>query len=102
MSDLTGLKNIGEWSAGWLAVVGIETVDDLERIGPLDCLRRVKRAFPDETTLVLLYALQGTLLDLPWTELPDDLKRRLVAAVRSLERNGEAFAVEEVSGATQR
>ena len=101
MTELTGLKNIGERSASWLAAVGIETPNDLERVGPVESWRRVKRVFPDEVTLVLLYALQGALLDLPWTEIPDDFKRRLVAAARPMERHGAALGAEEASGARE-
>ena len=101
MSDLTSLKNIGERSSGWLVAAGIETTADLERIGPVDCWRCVKQVFTNEATIVLLYALQGALLDLPWTELPDEIKRCLVAAARSLERDGEV-ANESAWGATDR
>ncbi len=101
MSDLTSLKNIGERSAGWLVAVGIETTVDLERIGPVDSWRRVKRVLPDEATIVLLYALQGALLDLPWTELPDEIKGRLVTAAHWLKQGGEA-AAKDAAGATDR
>ncbi len=82
-SDLVSLKNIGEQSAGWLRAVGVESADDLERLGAVEAWRRAKAAFPDRVTIVLLYALQGALLDLPWTDLPIDLKQRLAAEATS-------------------
>ena len=85
MSDVATLKNIGPRSAAWLRAGGVATIDDLERIGPVAAWRRAKEAFPGQVSIVLLYALQAALLDLRWTELPADLKQRLVAEATSLE-----------------
>ena len=89
VSDLESLKNIGPRSAAWLRAVGVETADDLEWLGPVEAWRRAKAAFPDEVAIVLLYALQAALLDLPWTELPVDLKQRLAAEAASSRRAQE-------------
>ena len=89
VSDLESLKNIGPRSAVWLSAVGVETADDLERLGPVEAWRRAKVAVPDEVTIVLLYALQAALLDLHWTELPVDLKRRVAAEATSSRRAPE-------------
>ena len=39
--------------------------------------RRVKHAFPRETSLVLLYALHGAIIDTPWTALSPATRDRL-------------------------
>lgn len=79
VSELTALKNIGDRSAARLAAVGITTAADLERIGPVGAWRLVERAYPRETSVVLLYALQGALLGLHWNDLPAVLRDGLVA-----------------------
>lgn len=75
-SDLLHLKNLGTTSVNWLHAVGIHTRDELERIGPVEAYQRV-RARGIRASKVLLYALQGALLGVHWTELDPDLKQLL-------------------------
>ena len=77
------LRNIGKVSAGRLQAVGITTPSELEAIGAVEAYHRVKEAFPKQTSLNLLYALEGAILDLPWDDLPDALRQRLRAAAES-------------------
>jgi hypothetical protein len=74
---LEDLPNIGPRSAAWLRAVGVKTLDDLFDLGPVAAYRLVKEAFPERVSLNLLYALQGALLDLPWNELPPEMKAQL-------------------------
>jgi hypothetical protein len=71
------MKNIGPKSSEWLASVGIHTLDDVAKLGVVEIYKRVKAAYPDEVSLNLLYGLQAALLDLPWNELPPDIKAEL-------------------------
>lgn len=62
------LPNIGPKSESWLRAVGIETLQDLERIGPVLAYVMVRDAgFP--ASLNLLYALEAGLQDRHWTSL---------------------------------
>lgn len=81
MSDLTSLRNIGPKSAAWLESVGINSVNELFDIGVEGAYRKVHAAYPDRVSLNMLYALQGALLDLPWNELPEEMKSQLRRAV---------------------
>lgn len=81
MSDLTSLRNIGSKSAAWLESVGIKSADELFDIGVEQVYRKVRAAYPDQVSLNMLYALQGALLDIPWNELPEDMKSWLRKAV---------------------
>jgi hypothetical protein len=71
------MKNMGPKSTEWLASVGIHTLDDVAEIGVVESYLRVKAAYPDKVSLNLLYGLQAALLDLPWNELPPDIKAEL-------------------------
>lgn len=71
------MKNMGPKSREWLAAVGIHTLDDVAHLGVVETYRRVKAAFPEKVSLNLLYGLQAALLDLPWNELPPDIKAEL-------------------------
>ncbi len=73
---LSQLKNIGETSERLLNQVGIQTVEDLERVGVVKAWKRVKAIEPS-ANLAGLYALQGALMDIHWNALPDDIKLQL-------------------------
>lgn len=77
MIPIKNFPNIGPKSAQWLEAVGIRTDDDLEELGAVEAYRRVKAAFPDKVSLNMLWGLQGVLLDLPWNELPPEMKEKL-------------------------
>jgi DNA transformation protein and related proteins len=76
-TDVAQLKNIGPASAQWLHAVGISTRADLKRVGAVEAWRRAKSAFPERVTIVLLYALEGALMDIPWNALPEDVRANL-------------------------
>lgn len=71
------MKNIGPKSSEWLASVGIHTLDDVAKIGVVETYKRVKAAYPEKVTLNMLWGLQAALLDIPWNELPSDIKEEL-------------------------
>lgn len=72
------LKNIGPTTAAMLRGVGIATVADLERLGPIAAYRLLKRADP-RAPLALLWALAAALKDLDQRELPEAVRERLTA-----------------------
>ncbi len=76
-SDLLALKNLGNTSVNWLRTVGIHTRDELEQIGPVGAYNRIRER-GIKVSKVLLYALQGALLDRHWNELDPVLKQNLV------------------------
>jgi DNA transformation protein len=70
------LLNLGPKSAAWLEQVGIRTRADLERVGSVAAYRKVRDAGL-ESSLNLLWALEGALLDLRWDRLPPPVKEDL-------------------------
>ena len=75
------LKNLGKTSAEWLHSVGVYTLGDLERAGPIPTYRLIK-AQGRHVTLNLLCALQGALLNILWNELPRDMRDELRRAAQ--------------------
>jgi DNA transformation protein len=71
------MKNMGPKSSEWLASVGIHTLYDVAQLGVVETYKRVKAAYPEKVTLNMLWGLQAALLDLPWNELPPDIKEAL-------------------------
>jgi DNA transformation protein and related proteins len=80
-APIGNLKNLGSASTEWLRAVGIRTIAALERLGPVDAYRLVRRTHP-QASLKLLWALAAGLADLEWRELPDANKERLLAELR--------------------
>jgi DNA transformation protein len=74
---------MGPKSSEWLASVGIHTLDDVVNLGVVETYKLVKAAYPKKVSLNLLYGLQAALLDLPWNELPADLKEELKRQVEN-------------------
>ena len=82
-SELLQLKNLGMASVNILRAIGINTYADLKRTGAVEAYKRIK-AREINVSKVMLYALQGALLDIHWNDLSPDLKRQLV-----MEADGE-------------
>ena len=79
---VTTMKNIGPQSAKWLAAVGVVTKKDLEDLGAVNAFR-LMRKHGYNVTPVMLYALQGAIMDLHWNRLPGKLKDDLRARARA-------------------
>lgn len=77
-SELLELKNLGMATVNILHAIGINTYSDLRQIGAVEAYRRIK-ARDINVSKVMLYALQGALMDIHWNELPADMKRQLVS-----------------------
>jgi DNA transformation protein len=76
-TDLLNLKNLGNTSVNWLNAVGIQSREDLERLGPVTAYNHIRQR-GIKVSKVLLYAMQAALLDIHWSELDPAMKSRLV------------------------
>lgn len=75
--ELLNLKNLGKTSVRWLHAVGVHKREQLVEKGPVGTYQAVKaRGF--RANRVLLYALQGALLDVNWKDLDPNLKSDLL------------------------
>ena len=81
--ELQHLRNLGKTSAQWLHAVGIHNLSDLKRLGAADAYRAVKaRGF--RASKVLLFAIEGALLDVHWNDVPAERKEALNKQVEGL------------------
>ena len=76
-SDLLHLKNLGAASVNILRAVGIGSAAELRSVGAVEAYRRIKRR-GISVSKVMLYALEGALIDMHWKDLDPSLKKRLV------------------------
>jgi len=82
-SELLQLKNLGMASVNILHAVGINTRSELMQTGAVAAYRKIK-ARDINVSKVMLYALQGALMDIHWNELSPELKAQLVAEAEDL------------------
>ena len=81
-SELLQLKNLGMASVNILHAVGINTCSDLRRVGAVEAYRRIK-ARDINVSKVMLYALQGALMNVHWNDLAPEVKTQLVSEAES-------------------
>lgn len=74
--QLQTLRNLGRTSAQWLHAAGIRDERTLRELGAVQAFRNV-RARGFRPSLVLLYAIEGALLDVHWNQLSIAHKTRL-------------------------
>lgn len=71
------MKNIGPKSREWLLAVGINNLSDLKKVGALKAYQAIKhKGF--NSSLNLLWALEGAIQDRPWQSFSADEKGILV------------------------
>ena len=75
--DLTSLPDVGKATIAWLAAVGIHTVSDLRRVGPVEAFGRVAFRFGSAVNRNLLYALAMGLEGRKYNSATEREKRRL-------------------------
>ncbi len=76
LEALTSLKNIGDKSARRLLQAGIESREEIDALGAVEVFKRLRVHYP--ASLTMLWALQGALLDLPYYQIPADIKSTLL------------------------
>ncbi|MFS1523068.1 TfoX/Sxy family protein [Microbulbifer sp. 2304DJ12-6] len=82
-SELLKLKNLGLASVNILHSIGIRSYDDLHRIGPVEAFISIRNRGINASR-VMLYALQGALMDVHWNDLDPNLKQQLTSEVDRL------------------
>lgn len=76
-TDLLGLKNLGMASVNILNAIGVHSYQELSSMGAVEAYCRIK-ARGIHVSKVMLYALQGALMDVHWNDLSPELKAQLV------------------------
>ncbi len=82
--SLDELLNLGPKSAELLALAGIRTVQDLQRLGSVRAYAKAKKVSP-RVSLNLLWALEGALSGLPWQVVAKEHRTSLLLALEAHE-----------------
>jgi hypothetical protein len=80
VADLEQLPGIGPTTARWLVAVGVQSYDDIDRVGSVGVFRRLTASRPG-VSLNALWVLEALLLGCDWRDLPAGRKAQLRAAV---------------------
>lgn len=72
------MKNIGPKSRGWLAEIGIYTIQDLRNSGAVVAYKMLKERYPKKVSLNLLWGLEAAIRDMDWRELTEMDKEELM------------------------
>ncbi len=78
---LRDLPNLGPRSEHWLQSVGIEDVDTLADVGPVEAYRRLRAAAVPGLSLNYLWAMEGALEGIDWRYLTPERRQELRDAV---------------------
>jgi len=76
-SELMNMKNLGMASVNILHAIGINTYDELSTMGAVDAYCKIKSR-GIHVSKVMLYALEGALLNVHWNDLSEERKQQLV------------------------
>ncbi len=75
------LRNLGPKTSQLLRDVGVATIEDLRKIGPVEAYCRLKSLSPRTVSFNALWAMQAGLLNIDWRQLPDEIKSELRLAL---------------------
>jgi DNA transformation protein and related proteins len=74
---LARMRNLGPISAARLRAVGIDSPEELRRVGAVEAYMRLKKTHPFDISVVFLYALHGALTETDWRLLSESTRARL-------------------------
>ncbi len=76
MTELISMRNIGKELERKLKIIGINSAEDLKKIGSKEAFFKLKMRFP-EVCLVHLYTLEGAITDTDFNKLSEETKKDL-------------------------
>ena len=92
MAELRSLMNIGSEMEKKLTTVGITTAEELKAVGSKEAFMKLRALHP-RVCLVHLYTLEGAVSDLPYNQLPEDVKQILKDYVDSFKYGHDSSTI---------
>lgn len=86
MSELSKLPNVGKVLEDNLLRAGIETPEQLRKIGAEEAFIRIRASVDPGACLHMLYGIQGAIDGMPDKSLTDDVKQKLKSFYNALSR----------------
>lgn len=82
--ELAALPSLGQTSARMLIDAGVADVEDLRRLGPIECYRRLRFFHGKRVTINFVYAMECAIHGLDWRLLSGERKAELKAEARAV------------------
>ncbi|KAB2838159.1 MAG: competence protein TfoX [Melioribacteraceae bacterium] len=76
------IKNLGPVSTKWLNSIDVYTIDDVKKLGPIVIYNMLK-AHGYNVNILMVYALQGAIMDCHWKEIPEKLKKEFQKEIKN-------------------
>jgi hypothetical protein len=76
-TPVADLRNFGNVTAQRLAEIEICTLGDIQALGAVETYSRLRFAFGSAVTRNALHAIEATIRDIDWRDLPSDVKTRI-------------------------
>ncbi len=86
MEELTSMMNIGKELERKLKIIGVNSADDLKRLGSKETFFQLKQRFP-KVCLVHLYTLEGAITSTEFNKLSEETKADLKKYIKRINRN---------------
>lgn len=96
MGELSTLKGLGPKSEKKLNEIGIYTKEDLEKIGAVKALIKLKEQSSIKPSLNFLYAMVGALENKSWLEIAKTERERLIFELEGHEELEKLFSEENI------
>lgn len=85
--SIANCRNLDRRSAEWLALIGIDTLDDLAERGAVRAWLDLRDAGVPDADHTLLWAMEGALTDTDRRALPPERRQELLSELRRAERD---------------
>ena len=76
------LRNLGPLSIKWLNSIDVYTKEDIEELGPI-VIYNILKAHGYNVNILMVYALQGAIMDCHWNEIPEKTKEEFKKEIKS-------------------
>ena len=91
MTALRELKGLGPKSEKLLNDIGIFTREDLKQLGVAETFLKLQKNSKEKVSLNFLYAMQGALDDIHWTDVTREQKAYLLSRIEEYEQLDALF-----------
>jgi DNA transformation protein len=81
MSEIESTPNIGKVLGGRLRHVGIETREELEKLGDDKAFQKLVKTYPEDACTHTRLALAGAVRGIRWHDLDEKLRQELTAGL---------------------
>ena len=81
-NNLPKLRNLGPVSTQWLHSIEVYTKDDIKKLGPIVIYNMLK-AHGYNVNILIVYALQGVIMDCHWNEIPSKMKEKFKKEIKN-------------------